>query len=128
VAQVDRKGTAAVVLTRGRRRRFVGCRGSGCRWGPRGGVREFRGGSGGVNVGGTMARWWRRGGGGKGLLTRRGAPFIAARGGWQIAARVAAKPWAAERRWPWSECGRHGSTIVRTVWLMSGAHAVLYFS
>jgi hypothetical protein len=83
---------------------------------------------GGVNVGGTMAHWQRRGGGGKGLLTGRGAPFIAVRGGWQIAARVVVKSWAVERRWPRSECGRHGSAIVRTVWLTSGAHAVLYFS
>jgi hypothetical protein len=46
VAQVGRRGTAAVVQTRGCRCRFVGCRGLGCRWGPRGGVREFRGGPG----------------------------------------------------------------------------------
>jgi hypothetical protein len=66
---------------------------------------------GGVNIGGTMAHWRRRGGGVKGLLTGRGAPFIAAEGAWKIAARVAVKPWAAERRW-----------------LTSGARVVLYFS
>jgi hypothetical protein len=40
VAQVGRRGTAAVVQTRGHRHRLAGRRGSGRRWGPRGGENE----------------------------------------------------------------------------------------
>jgi hypothetical protein len=46
VAHVDRSGTAAVVRTRGHRRRLVGHRGLGHRCGARGGVGEFKGGPG----------------------------------------------------------------------------------
>jgi hypothetical protein len=42
VARVGRRGTVAVVRTRGHRRRLAGRRGSGRRWGPRGG--ETKGG------------------------------------------------------------------------------------
>jgi hypothetical protein len=35
--------------------------------------------------GSMMAQWWRRGEGGKGLLTGRGAPFAAVGGCWQMA-------------------------------------------
>jgi hypothetical protein len=38
---------------------------------------------------------------------------------------AAVKPWATKRWRPQSE---HGGSVVRTVWLTSGAHAVLYFS
>jgi hypothetical protein len=41
---------------------------------------------------------------------------------------AAVKPWMAMGQWPWSEHGRHGRAVVRTVWLTSGAHMVLYFS
>jgi hypothetical protein len=89
VAQVARRGTAAVVQTRGHWHCLAGHRGSGhwCR--ARGGVTEFRGGPGWCfavaqrrwHDDAVAAKVW----GGKGLLTMRGAPFIAARGGWQMA-------------------------------------------
>jgi hypothetical protein len=40
VAWVGQRGTAVVVRTRGRRRQLAGRRGSGRRWGPRGGENE----------------------------------------------------------------------------------------
>jgi hypothetical protein len=52
---------------------------SGSSEGDQGGVSRW------LNDGGTMAQWRQRGGGGKRLLTGRGAPFIAAEGGWQMA-------------------------------------------
>jgi hypothetical protein len=38
------------------------------------------------------------------------------------------KPWVVEQWRPRSKHVWHSGAIVRTVWLMSGAHAVLYFS
>jgi hypothetical protein len=69
-----------------------------------------------VHGGSTMASMAVTGeGGGKGCSTGTGAPFMAAGGGWQWAARVAvgggravAKSGAAERRQPWLELCRHG--------------------
>jgi hypothetical protein len=40
VARVGQRGMVAVVRTRGRRRRLAGRRGSGRRWGPRGGENQ----------------------------------------------------------------------------------------
>jgi hypothetical protein len=64
------------------------------------------------------------GGGGKGQLTGRGAPFKGRTRRWlRVAETVGGsgrRSRGRTRRRPRSEHGRHGGAIVQTVWLMGG--------
>jgi hypothetical protein len=68
------------------------------------------------------------GGGGKGQLKGRGAPFKGRTRRWSRAAEMVGgtvggssqRSHGRTRQRLWSECGRHGGAVVQTVWLTGG--------